>query len=388
MPRPTPPGRSLVPAIVLAVLAAAVVSSPVAATWSIQIADEVTGEVAVGSATCVSGIDLLQLTPVVVVGTGAAAAQSVADSGGENRRTIFDGFLAGDSPEQILADLEAQDGLHQNRQYGIVDVPPHPEVTFTGSEAGAYAGGVTGRFGDLVYTIQGNLLTGAPVVERAEQALLRVRGDVPLRLMAAMFAAYRMGGDGRCSCSQFNPTGCGSPPAEFEKSAHVGYMVVARAGDADGGCDAEIGCASGEYYMSLNVPFDGPGDPDPVVQLRGLFLDHRRGWIGRPDHHESTVAFDPGVLPADGVSSATATLSLADWRGDPLTSGGASVSVELAPDSGAQATIGPVTDQGDGSYTFELTAGMVPGTVRLLVAVDDGQGAIQLAPSPSIDLLP
>ena len=44
------------------------------------------------------------------------------------------------------------------------------------------------------------------------------------------FALARlMGGDGRCSCSFGNPSGCGAPPPDFDKTAHTGAMILARA---------------------------------------------------------------------------------------------------------------------------------------------------------------
>ena len=43
------------------------------ATWSIAIADRETGEVGLGTITCLDGIDLMAVVPVVVVGRGTAA---------------------------------------------------------------------------------------------------------------------------------------------------------------------------------------------------------------------------------------------------------------------------------------------------------------------------
>lgn len=379
--------RRPAPVLAAALATVALAAAPPAAeaTWSVVIADTVTGEVAVGSATCVTGIDLLALTPVMVVGVGGAAAQSVADSSGVNRGTIWDGFFAGLSPEEILDELEATDPQHESRQYGIVDVPPNPEVTFTGANAGAFAGGVTGRVGDLVYAIQGNLLTGQPVIDRAEQALASFGFDVPTKLMVAMLAAYRMGGDGRCSCSIWDPTGCGSPPDSFTKSAHVGYMVVSRLGDTDGSCSAD-GCANGDYYLSLDVPFQGSGDLDPVLQLRDLFVGHRLARVDRPDHYASELAFSPPDLPADGTSTSTGTLTVRDWRGEVVPGGGAEVSVSLAPESTSEPAIGPVVDHGDGTYTFEVTADTTAGTALFRVEVDDGVRPVRLAPDVAMEI--
>ncbi len=105
-------------------------------------------------------------------------------------------------------------------------------ATFSGTSAAAWAGGRTGRTGDFVYAVQGNILTGAPVVDLAVDAIISTPGDLPAKLMASMEAARAMGGDGRCSCSS-GPTNCGSPPPSFSKSAHIAYLMVSRLGDLD-----------------------------------------------------------------------------------------------------------------------------------------------------------
>ncbi len=226
----------------LVMMAAVMSASPAVATWSIVMCDTRTGEVAVASATCLTDRDLQALTPVVLVGIGGATAQAAGDTTQRNRTVIRQGLAAGTSPGEIIAGLSSFDlGSHQTRQYGIVDVTGRG-ATFSGSSNFAWAGGRTGTFdyayagkaGTIVYAIQGNILTGEAVVLNALAAAQGTDGDVPARVMAAMEAARVMGGDGRCSCAPDDATGCGVPPASFVKSAHVGYMLVARAGDRDG----------------------------------------------------------------------------------------------------------------------------------------------------------
>ena len=84
--------------------------------------------------------------------------------------------------------LAMQDPAHQTRQYGIVSLDGAP-VTFTGTGAGAGVCGLTGEVGDLVYAIQGNVITGDPVCLDAEAALLQTEGDLTQKIMAAMEAA-------------------------------------------------------------------------------------------------------------------------------------------------------------------------------------------------------
>jgi hypothetical protein len=223
--------------------------------------DTRTGEVAVGSCTCLTGLDLQALTPVLLTGVGAAAAQSAGDSTQQNRTFIRDGLATGVSPPDIITGLSVfDDENHQSRQYGIANVLGQT-ATFTGSEDGAWAGGQTGSFnytyagqtGTIVYAVQGNVLTGEPVVQMAVDALHNTDGDLPARFMAAMQAARSMGGDGRCSCPG-GVTTCGSPPPTFTKSAHIGYMLVARAGDKNG--------TTGVYRQPTTPSFLATGDLD------------------------------------------------------------------------------------------------------------------------------
>ena len=95
-------------------------------------------------------------------GVGVAAAQSFVGPL-SLRQLIRAELIAGTTPQQILALLQAADPGHQSRQYGIAAVSGGT-VAFTGSGAGAYAGDLTGQVGTLVYTVQGNVLTGQPML--------------------------------------------------------------------------------------------------------------------------------------------------------------------------------------------------------------------------------
>ena len=370
----------------LATLALLTLALPARATWSIILIDMRTGEIAVGSATCLTGFNLLAITPVIVVNRGAATAQAAVNFGSiQNRRVIWNLLKRGWSPPDILVALAAQDPGHQSRQYGIVNVAGG-KVTFSGTSNSAWAGGVTGNVGSIHYAIQGNILTGRPVVTAAEQAVINTAGDLAEKLMAAMEAARAKGGDGRCSCSGA-PTSCGSPPPSFTKSAHIGYMVVARQGDHNGSCNAAtVGCASGTYWMNFNVAGQNASALDPVLQMRTLFNAWRTTLAGRPDHHNSTVTLDPPSLIPDGVSTATVTVTLRDWQGNQLPSGGAQLRVNQYPATTTPLTVGAVTDFGNGAYSFPVTAGTRAGFQQLRVTVDDGVGHVLLSPGTTVEV--
>jgi uncharacterized Ntn-hydrolase superfamily protein len=366
-------------------LSTLVIAPALNATWSIIIVDTRTKEVGVASATCVQGLDLRIWSPVVVVGSGAGVAQAAPDLFGTLRPLIRDGLVKGIAPTSILSALLKQDRNRGSRQYGIVDTRGRAR-SYTGNLTGRWAGGLTGKVGTLVYAIQGNVLTGQPVIKQAEEAIRNTKGDLAAKLMAAMEVAQKMGGDGRCSCSATQPARCGSPPKSFTKSADVAYLMVARQGDRDGISSLRYGWATGIYYLNLNIAGQSRNAPDPVFQLRTLYNPWRKQLVGRPDHHRSSVTLSTLSLPADGRTVADATVTLRDSTGKALGGSGTTLTITLDGSSTAAVQIGKVTAKGQGVYTFRVQAGTKAGTARLRVVVDDGKGPVLLSPRTSVDL--
>jgi uncharacterized Ntn-hydrolase superfamily protein len=75
---------------------------------------------------------------------------------------------------------------------GIVDILGDVE-NFTGKECNPWAGAKSGKY----YTCQGNLLTGPEVVEEMAKAFEASKGPLAWRLMAALEAGEKAGGDKR-----------------------------------------------------------------------------------------------------------------------------------------------------------------------------------------------
>ncbi len=358
--------------------------APARATWSIVIVDLTTGEVALGIATCLTGFDLRPNTVVVVPGLGVACAQSFVGPL-SLRELIRTGILSGSSPTQILQQLAAADPGHQTRQYGIATLLGGA-ATFTGNQAGAWAGGLTGQSGSLVYAIQGNVLTGQPVVTAAEQALLSTPGTLGDKLMAAMQAARSFGGDGRCSCSQSQPTACGSPPPSFTKSSHIGLMILSRPSDLDAACNGALGCGAGQYWMDLNVANQSAAAPDAVAQLQTLYTTWKANQVGRPDHFQSSVTMSAPRLRANGVDVITGTVVLRDAAGNPL---GTTLPVTVGLRAGSSVggiVFGPVTPQANGSYSFTMRGEFDAGTAILDVAATDAFGRVGIWPQPVVQV--
>lgn len=382
----SPVGRGVAPALFAGALGlSGLLTSAADATWSIIIVDTRTKEIAIGSATCLVFFDLQRGASVVVPEVGAAAAQSYVDGSGQNRLTIYQQLKLGTDPSEILEILEDNDSGHQTRQYGIVDAIGR-SATFTGTGAGGWAGGLTGQDGTLVYSIQGNVLTGEPVVTAAEQAILATDGDLAEKLMAAMEAARLYGGDGRCSCPGPDPEACGAPPPDFEKSAHIGYMIVSRPGDTDGGCSQQTGCAAGDYYLNFNLPNQSSNQPDPVYQLRDLLDEFRLEQIGRPDAVRSVATLGTSTLVLGEIDTTTLVFELLDWQGDPVTSPITDVEVRVAESPFPVVRTGPVQDLGGGRYSVNVSTIGRLGSATMNITVNDGIRPVRLAPSPTLDV--
>jgi len=350
------------------VLGATVLLAPaVSATWSIVAVNTRTGEVCIASATCLEGLDLQGLTPVVRIGLGGACAQSQGDSTGLNRARIWNDLIAGMTPQEILDDLAANDSHHQGRQYGIVNMADEP-VTFSGSSDGMAYYGVARVVDDIRYAIQGNVLTGVQVITNAENAFLATQGDLSQKVIAAMEGARVFGGDGRCSCYDGAPMFCGCPPPHFTYSAYTGFLILARMGDVDGAtCDGATGCANGQYFCDLrSISF--LGGPEPVLDLEAQYATWRAARLGTTDHIRTLVSPSAGRLPADAVSQSIVDVELRDIDGNPVTANPATITI--ADVSGTPvATAGPVQFVAPGRFRFPVTSTTQTGEGRWQITV-------------------
>lgn len=369
----------------LGLLALLIGALPASATWSIVLVNKDTREIIFCGATCLQNFDFQQAVPVVLVGHGAAAAQSLVDNTGANKQLIIEGFQSGKNPFGILQSLKDFDAQHQQRQYGIVDAYNIPRK-FTGNGAGqakkAIAGEFTDGFGRWAYSVQGNVLTGQLVIEEAVNTLLTHPGDGSQKVMAAMETARALGGDGRCSCKIFDPTGCGVPPEDgFEKTAHIGTLIIARVGDTDGACGPQ-GCAQGDYFLTFNVIGANP-DPDPVFTLQSMYDEWRLTRVGKVDHVASKTGVYVDALPADGASCTDCIVELRDIDGGPIASQDVALTATAA---NGLVDVDLIQDLGGGKFLVRLSAGLTAGDEVVTLVADEGNGEKPVTLSPQIEL--
>jgi uncharacterized Ntn-hydrolase superfamily protein len=264
--------RALLHRRILTWVAAALVLLPSAAsaTWSVIAVDTRTGVVVIASATCVTAEGLRargglkSIQAIIVPGIGVAAAQAGVDGTRANQTLIYEQMRAGTDPDEILRMLSADENF-QRRQFGIVDLQGRM-AGFSGSGNGyaslAIQSEVRGE--GIFFAVQGNILESDDVVLDAVQAFLAEDGTVTDRVMAAMEAADRAGGDSRCSC-RTDPV----PETEMgcrHRTAHVAYIAAATREDP-----VSAGHSDGDYALFLDVDDENTTaneSPDPVATLR------------------------------------------------------------------------------------------------------------------------
>lgn len=121
---------------------------------------------------------------------GAVATQALANTsfGPRGLELMGRGLSANTALERMLA----RDPDRAHRQVGLVDSKGR-SASYTGKACMDWAGSRTGP----CYSIQGNILAGVEVVSEMERAFVETKGDLPHRLLAALEAGNRAGGDRR-----------------------------------------------------------------------------------------------------------------------------------------------------------------------------------------------
>lgn len=158
------------------------------ATFSIVAADPGAGEV--GVAVQSKFLSVGAAVPWVAADAGAIATQAWANTTYGPRGLEL--LRSGEPPERVVALLTGDDADAAQRQLGVV-APDGRSATFTGSACMEWAGGIAGSG----FAVQGNILAGEAVVRSMAQTFAATRGALADRLVAALAAGQRAGGDRR-----------------------------------------------------------------------------------------------------------------------------------------------------------------------------------------------
>jgi uncharacterized Ntn-hydrolase superfamily protein len=168
-------------------------------------------------------------------GVGAIATQSYANT--SYGPAGLDLLAEGLSPQAVVDRLTAADPASGKRQVGIVDIQGRA-ATFSGTECFPWFGGLTGAN----VAVQGNILVGEATVAAMLQAFQATTATLAGRLLAALKAGDRAGGDRRGKQS-------------------AALLVVKPAGGYGG---------LNDRYLDLRVD-DHPHPVDELERLTGLW---------------------------------------------------------------------------------------------------------------------
>jgi uncharacterized Ntn-hydrolase superfamily protein len=262
---------SLVPLLAAPVLAVTLPGgppSPLAHTYSIVARDPRTGELGVAVQSHYFSVG--PIVPWAESGVGAIATQSLVlvDYGPLGLELLRKGSTA----KQALDSLLAADAHREGRQVAIVDAKGNV-AAFTGPACIPDAGDLQGE----QFSVQANLMANANVWPAMKEAFEKSEGDLAERMLRAMEAAEKAGGDirGRQSAA----------------------MVVVK------------GTPSGKPWNDVVVNLRVEDHAEPLVELRRLLrlrraynlVDAGDTYTTQKKHAEAAKAYDEGAKLAPDV---------------------------------------------------------------------------------------
>jgi uncharacterized Ntn-hydrolase superfamily protein len=129
-------------------------------------------------------------TPWARAGAGAIATQAAANVTYGPRG--LDLLATGTSADEVVARLTGADAGRDDRQVGVVDAAGRP-ASFTGKHCDPWCGARSGKH----HVCLGNLLSGPAVVAEMSAAFESAAGPLAGRLLTALGAGEKAGGDRR-----------------------------------------------------------------------------------------------------------------------------------------------------------------------------------------------
>jgi uncharacterized Ntn-hydrolase superfamily protein len=208
---------------------------PNIATFSIVAYDSIAGEwgVAVQSRFLAVGA----VVPFARAGIGAVASQAWGNTAfGPQALELMSRGLYADSTMKIILSTDTD---RTYRQVGLIDSKGRA-ATYTGKDCQAWAGGIVGEG----FCVQGNILTSEDVVKAMAQGFQNSSGRLAQRLLVALYAGQKAGGDKRGMQS-------------------AALLIVSKNGGYSG-------------YNDQLVDLRVDDHPDPIKELERIFYLHEK----------------------------------------------------------------------------------------------------------------
>jgi uncharacterized Ntn-hydrolase superfamily protein len=189
-------------------------------TYSIVAADTQSQEVGGAGTSCLTGDDVYVIYRGAP-GRGVVHAQAYYSLNARDRAAEL--LEQGATPIAVLeaVTLPSFDPKVAIRQYGVVDARG-ASAGFTGTGTMPFASDHQGTVPPFAYSVQGNILTSAKVLEQAAAAFRQSGCDLAERLMVALEAGALHGqGDSRCTSK-----GIPSDSAFLQVESQGGYLSL------------------------------------------------------------------------------------------------------------------------------------------------------------------
>jgi uncharacterized Ntn-hydrolase superfamily protein len=272
-------------------------------TFSIVACDPENGEWGIGVESKFLAVG--SAVPWARAGVGAVATQSWANTSYGPRG--LDMMEKGISADEAIARLTEEDKDRALRQVGVVD-SRGSAAAFTGEECYHWAGHLVGEH----YTCQGNILVSEDTVKAMAQTFEEAQGALPDRLLAALLAGQKAGGDRR-----------------GQQSAAL--LVVREGGGYGGFNDRYVDLRVDDHaapieelahLLKLHNLYMGETDPNNLVKMEGKVAREMQEILTRTGyyHGPATATYDAVTKQALGELVSTENLE-ERWRDDDLLDG-------------------------------------------------------------------
>jgi uncharacterized Ntn-hydrolase superfamily protein len=221
--------------------------------------------------------------PWARAGAGAVATQSWANTSyGPRGLAMMD---EGMSAAEAIARLTEEDEDRAWRQVGVVDSRGNA-AAFTGQDCYDWAGHLVGDH----YTCQGNILVGQDTVKAMAETFEECQGALPDRLLAALLAGQKAGGDRR-----------------GQQSAAL--LVVREGGGLDGLNDRYVDLRVDDHVapieklahlLELHRLYWGETDPKTLVKIEGRVASELQRILTRTGYYRgpATATYDAATKQA------------------------------------------------------------------------------------------
>lgn len=191
------------------------------------------------------------IVPWAQAGVGAIAAPAWTEVSFGLRGLAL--LKRGHDPKDVIQHLIASDIGGARRQLAVIDAQGRA-ANYTGNECTPWAGGIA----EQNVSVQGNILAGERVVTNMLRAFKKTRGKLAERLIAALEAGQKAGGNTRGDVSLPTPRHIGTRGDVTSGQHSAALLVVREKSDINGISD---------HYVDLRVE----DHKTPIAELKRLY---------------------------------------------------------------------------------------------------------------------